>query len=139
MEPAEPLAQKLEGLKKSKDSKGKINKVYHQGGAEFQFEKEYDLIFGEWFLENLSDLDVLKFTLNAKKHLNANGRMFFKENAAGSVGGTEVTQIGQKIRHVKALKYLFELCGMRVTMLKVSDNYPHNYKQLYEFVLEKDD
>ena len=138
MEPAEPLAKKIEELKNSKESKGKINKVYHIGGAEFEFEKKYDMIFGQWFLENLNDIDVLKFVLKARDNLGENGRLFFKENAS-SFQNWRVTDKGQKIRQRKALSFLFELCGLRVVMLKVSDNYPENYKQVYEFVLEKDD
>lgn len=138
VEPAEPLASKIEELKNSKESKGKINKVYHKGGAEFEFEKKYDMIFGQWFLENMNDLDVLKFVLKAKKHLNPKGRLFFKENAS-SFDESKDTAIGQKIRQRKALSFLFELCGLRIVMLKVSDNYPEGFRQLYEFVLENDD
>lgn len=132
------MVNKIEDLKKSDESKGKISNVYHKGAADFNFEKKYDIIFGQWFLENLNDLDVLKFIIKAKESLNLNGKLFFKENMSNS-NGASITEIGQKIRNRKSLIFLFELCGLKVVMMKISDKYPENYTQLYEIVLQKED
>lgn len=140
LEPAAPLAKELEKLKNSEISEGKINKIYKSGGEVFEFERKYDMVFGEWFLENMTDLDVVKFLLKAKQGLNAKGRLFFKENLNSEDIIKDITpDAGQKIRQIRALRFLFDLCSFKTIIFKNSDNYPKNYKQVYEMVLEKND
>jgi len=139
-EPSLPLLNEIKKLKKSKISGGKINKLYSTTAEKFEFERNYDLIFLQWLLENLNDLDVIKFLLKAKKHLNPKGRIFLKDNLQSEkLQNIEFSNKGQKVRQRKALLFLFELCGFRIALFKVSDDYPSNYKQSFETLLEIDD
>lgn len=139
VEPSEPLAKKIEEFKNSgKKNSEKIKHVYVTGGDTFEFERKYDIIFGEWFLENISDLDLIKFLIKARENLNPNGKLIFKENSIRH-SPFSISGIGQKMRNSKAYLFLFELCGLRPVYIKLSDKYPINYTQLYEFVLERDD
>jgi len=137
-EPSLPLLNEIKKLKNSKISRGKINKLYSTTAEKFEFERNYDLIFLQWLLENLNDLDVIKFLLKAKKHLNPKGRIFLKDNLANQQN-IKITNLGQRLRQRKALLFLFELCGYRIALFKLSDNYPADYYQSFETLLEIDD
>jgi len=138
VESSKIMWKKLQQLKDSKIANRKIDKIYRVDADIFEFEKNYDLIFGQKFLEKMNDLDLIRFLLKARKHLNSKGKMFFKENII-ALDNISFSHIGYKIRDKKALMLLFNLCGLKIILMKTSDDYPIEFIQLYEFVLEKDD
>jgi len=117
-----------------------LRNVYRQPGGQFEWEHKYDLIFGQWFLENLTDLEILKFLINARNHLRPNGKILFKESIPVGRDYIQITEPSkQKIRPLKVYYLLFHLVGLRVVYLKMTDNfYPIEYIPLYEILLEKD-
>jgi protein N-terminal methyltransferase len=136
LEPDEKLAAEIEKINTKK-----IKNIYVKKGQDFEFKDSYyDVIWGQWFLENMSDVDNLKFLIKARDHLNDGGKIVLKEN----IYKEDIVQItfpeGQRIRPLKVYLLFFRLVGLRPVYIKLSDDYPvSSYTPLYEIVLEKDD
>ena len=58
----------------------KIKNIYMSPLESFKFEKNYDLIWVQWCLENLEDEDLEPFLNKCYEHLNDNGIIIVKEN-----------------------------------------------------------
>jgi len=110
----EPSQRFFVGLAKLKDTIKNIRNIYTAPGQDFVFESNYDLIFGVGLLGYIPDLDVVKFLIEARKHLNPNGKLIFKE----AIWRTDASPFGDwwgmKVRKLDVYKLLFKLTGYKL-------------------------
>ena len=79
----------------------------------------YDVIFGAWLLENLTDVQLIKFLINAQKSLKKDGIMIFTFNHSDErVASPEYEQIN---RTMEATKWFFNICGLKILDLEEND------------------
>jgi len=115
-----------------------IRNVYTEPAQDFKWKHSYDMIYVGGMVELLTDLDLLKFLINARNHLNKGGKLFLKENILQE----DILQInpgkGQKFRQLKVYQLFYLLAGLRFVYLKISDGHPLSFYPVYEMILEAD-
>ena len=70
----------IEKCKTKFSGNNKIKNIYLSPLESFKFEKNYDLIWVQWCLENLEDEDLEPFLNKCYTHLNDDGLIIVKEN-----------------------------------------------------------
>jgi len=78
----EPVNSLAKGLKILQKKHSKIRKIYIEGAQDFDFEDKYDMVYFFGLLENLSDIDFVKFLIKARDNLNPQGKVIIKENVS---------------------------------------------------------
>ena len=70
----------VDKCKEKFSSNKKIKNIYMSSLESFKFDKNYDLIWIQWCLENLEDEDLDPFLKECYSHLNEDGKIVVKEN-----------------------------------------------------------
>ena len=138
LEPAIAFKTKLEEIKKSNN---KIENIFMMTGEKFVFKKKYDIIFGQYFLENISDFELLSFLIKARDNLTPNGKIIFRENVVQHMYIIrDTTQMHQRVRSIDIFNFFFKIAGLTV----VNESIPENKIPIdtdytfYEIVLKKE-
>jgi len=133
-EPSPTFLEKLYELKKKVKNVGTI---YEQAGADFEFDKKYDFIFGQWFNVYLTDVELLKFLIKARDHLTQNGKFLFKEHIPLD-NRIHYDWYKQKNRPLKVYHLFLDLVGLRPIYIKIADKYRKSVTPIMEILVEKD-
>jgi protein N-terminal methyltransferase len=113
-----------------------IKAVYVEKGENFKFPHKFDFIWGQWFLENITDLDVINFLIKCRENLKENGKIVFKENVENDSLVLE-NNSGQRMRTKRIYMLFFELVGLEVIYYGKSYGSPPEITPLIEIVLQK--
>ncbi|XP_049850852.1 N-terminal Xaa-Pro-Lys N-methyltransferase 1-like [Schistocerca gregaria] len=92
---------------------GKIGSIYCSNLRDFSFEHSYDLIWIQWVLMYLLDIDLISFLKRAKQALESGGMIVIKENHTHS-GFYADTEDGSVIRSDDHFKLLFKAAGLNL-------------------------
>lgn len=125
------LSEYLKILSKNKDLK--IKTVYNVKAEGFKFEQKYDMIYGQGFLESLSDIEVLKHFINMRNNLNNEGIIIIKENISSSIIDSD--EKGSRFRKILDYEILFKLSGLKLIKSKGVDGWKKSYLPHHEFVV----
>jgi hypothetical protein len=111
LEPFKNLADKIKEIKSPN-----LKAVHNQRPENYEFSQKFDFIWGQWLLENMTDLDVIKFLIKCRDNLNENGKIVLKENIEQD--SIYITEFGQRIRTKRVYMTLFQLAGLNVIYYK---------------------
>lgn len=132
LEPFSHLAEKIKEI-----SSPNLKAVYVQKAENFEFPHKFDFIWGQWILENLTDLEVIKILIKCRDNLKENGKIVFKENIENKSLSVD-SDSGQRIRTKQTYMIFFELVGLEVIYFEKLQNIgsivPYS---LTEIVLQK--
>lgn len=110
----------------------KLGKVFNQGLQDFAPETgKYDVIWSQWVLGHLPDVDLVSFFQRCIKGLNRNGVMIIKENIT-SADTVEVDKVDSSVtRPLVLLKSLLIKSGMRIIKITKQNNFPAGIFPVY--------
>lgn len=118
----------------------KVKNIYHSSLQHFNFEREYDLIWIQWCLENIEDGDLNCFLKKCHKALSQNGMMIVKENYYK--GDKEKDAIYAELdlskqRSDSTYLDLFKNNGFVLKKHFLNPNWPSDFMPLVVYVLAK--
>ena len=111
----------------------KIRNRFCIGAQDFEFQdRDYDVIWVQWVLSQLTDDDLLEFLSKLKLGIREGGVIVFKENIKEK--GFVVHKDDFSVtRCEKVLKFAFEKAGLRVIEEKKQENWPDDLLDLKMF------
>jgi protein N-terminal methyltransferase len=128
VEPVEKFASQVS--KQDFVGKGRLGEVYVTGLEKWTPEKEYDLIWAQWCLGHLTDVQLVELFRRCKGKLTAGGWLVIKENMSTMPGGEDifddvdssVTRTDEKFRQ------LIEEASLNIVRTELQNGFP---KALY--------
>lgn len=111
----------------------KLGRIYNQGLQEFTPEDGcYDLIWSQWVLGHLPDVDLISFFQRCVRGLSKNGILIIKENVTSSTEQVIVDEVDSSLtRPLEQLKRLLVLGGWRIVRCTQQHNFPAGIYPVY--------
>jgi len=106
-----------------------LPKVIHVKGLEevnFSKSNKFNLVFGQYLAENVSDLELINFLINVRKALSKDSTLFLKENIHKGKGVLITSAHHQRIRTLSTFLFFFEMTDFCYNIIKSKDwnNFP---------------
>lgn len=117
----------------------KIKDIYQDSLQNFQFKKSYDVVWIQWCLEHLTDLDVIAFLQKARKNLKDDGVIVIKGNLMENYEEENYIDIkkGDIIRSFKAFEDIFKKCELKIIATSKIKDWSQDLMPVMSFVLKK--
>lgn len=130
VEPVEKFTEVLRSGSLKND--GVVGDIYSLGLAEWNPEKKYDLIWIQWCVAYLTDLQLIEFIARCRTALTQSGIMVLKENISTEPNGEDiydpldngVTRTDEKFRSI------FKDAGMTLIKTDIQSGFPKYFKLL---------
>lgn len=129
----EPVAKFTQVLRDSKLKEyGMVGDIYTLGLEDWEPEKKYDLIWTQWCVGHLTDLQLVRYIARCRTALGDTGVMIVKENISTDPDGRDmyddldssVTRTDEKFRGI------FKKAGMNLIKSEIQSGFPKAYKLL---------
>lgn len=114
----------------------KVKEIYQSSLQNFEFSKQYNVIWIQWCVENLDDDDLLNFLIKCKNSLTSDGLIIVKENIV-SKGAQFIQEDYSRVRSDVMFKQIFEKSGLKIIKHFHHPNWPKGYLKVSIFVLCK--
>lgn len=113
----------------------KMGHFYCSGLQDFTFSERYDVIWIQWVIGHLHDLDLLAFLKKCQASLLPNGLLCIKDNTCehGFVMDKEDSSVTRSDEHFRAL---FKQAGMAVVKVMRQPNFPKKLFPVRIYALE---
>jgi protein N-terminal methyltransferase len=113
----------------------KVSNIYRSSLQDFKFEKEYNVIWLQWCLENLDDYDLTNFMLKCNAGLAKNGLIIVKENVVNK-GAQFINADYSRVRSDTIFLKIFQSSGLKILRHFHHPNWPKDYMKVSVFVLK---
>ncbi|KYQ93945.1 hypothetical protein DLAC_04833 [Tieghemostelium lacteum] len=117
-----------------------VQNYYAMGMQDFQFplgnQRLYDLIWIQWVIGHLSDVDLVAFLKRASEHLTESGIICIKDNTAKKTFIMD-KQDNSVTRTDMHIKLLIEESGCVVLKSQLQTNFPKELFPVVTYVIEK--
>jgi protein N-terminal methyltransferase len=125
----------VEFCKSKFSAEPKVKDIYQSSLQDFNFTKTYDVIWIQWCLENLDDIDLTNFLIKCKNSLEENGMIIIKENIVLR-GSKFISFDYSKVRSDSIFKSIFEKSGLKIIRHFHHPNWPKDLLKVSVFVLK---
>lgn len=130
VEPVAKFTQVLHDGQLKKD--GVVGDIYTIGLEDWKPEKKYDLIWTQWCVGHLTDVQLVQYVSRCRTALTEGGIMVVKENISTDPHGncmydeldSSVTRTDENFREI------FKKAGMNLIKSEIQLGFPKNYKLL---------
>ena len=124
VEPVEKFAMEVKTAKKT--GKGSVGNVYVSGLEVWQPEERYDLVWAQWCLGYLTDVQLIGFLKRCKESLTTDGWIVVKENLSNDIDGNDAfdeTDSSVTRTHEK-FQYWFKEADLRLLKTETQRGFP---------------
>ena len=124
VEPVEKFAKEIQGMKTIGGVR--IDKVYVVGLEQWIPEMEYDLIWNQWCLGHLTDVQLVEYFKRCGTALSDNGWIVVKENLSTNTKGEDVfDELDSSVtRTDRKFRSLFEESGLSIVKTELQPRFP---------------
>lgn len=124
VEPVEKFAKEVENMKLVGGAR--LGKVFVVGLEDWIPEMEYDLIWNQWCLGHLTDVQLVQYFKRCGNALSDNGCIVVKENMSTNIKGEDVFDEldGSVTRTDGKFRNLFEESGLRIVKTELQPGFP---------------
>ncbi|EYE98075.1 DUF858 domain protein [Aspergillus ruber CBS 135680] len=129
----EPVGKFTDVIHESQLKKdGVVGDIYTMGIEDWYPEKKYDLIWTQWCVGHLTDVQLVDYIVRCREALNETGILVLKENLSTDLDGVDmyddedssVTRTDEKFRKI------FKETGMNVILSEIQGGIPKTMKLL---------
>ncbi|XP_047990985.1 N-terminal Xaa-Pro-Lys N-methyltransferase 1 [Leguminivora glycinivorella] len=117
----------------------RLGSLYNIGLQHFTPKKKYDVIWCQWVLGHLNDIDLIAFLVRCKKALNTNGVIVVKENITASEEIEYDDEDSSVARPYKLMQLIFKEANLELIKESVQDGFPDDIYKVYLFALVPND
>lgn len=130
VEPVQKFTQVLQEGQLKKD--GVIGDIYTLGLEDWYPEKKYDLIWTQWCVGHLTDVQLVQYVSRCRNSLTENGIMVIKENLSTHPGDQDMydDEDSSVTRTDAKFKKIFDEAGMEVIKSEIQTGFPKQFKLL---------
>lgn len=96
----------------------------------------YDVIWIQWVIGHLHDLDFITFFRNAARGLKKNGIIILKDNCTESLTFNFDNDDSSVVRAPAYMRLLFHLAGLNIVLEQVQQDFPEELCPVHMFALE---
>lgn len=124
VEPVEKFTKEAEAITTA--GKGSVGDVYVCGLESWHPEKQYDLIWNQWCLGYLTDMQLVEYLKRCKEAVTIDGWIVIKENVSTSVEGEDIfdkTDSSVTRTHEK-FQQLFKEVDVRLMKTEIQKGFP---------------
>lgn len=127
----------IENLKEFKNVKEIINKPMQETFLhETIKDKKFNVIWIQWSIENLDDIDLINLLKECKNHLEEKGCIFIKENVVEDNEKVKVNDIDySRVRNDKLFKEIFLKSGLKIFKHTRHPNWPKDFMDVSVYIL----
>ncbi|XP_047544809.1 alpha N-terminal protein methyltransferase 1-like [Vanessa atalanta] len=117
------------------ENKIKIGSLYQTSLQKFVPERKYDIIWNQWVLGYLTDIDLIAYLTCCRNALSKNGVLIVKENVTSS-GKIEIDETDSSVtRPLKQYLKIFKLAKLKRIKQSKQTNFPTGIFPVYMFAL----
>ena len=124
VEPVEKFAKEAKSMKMLGGAR--IERVYVVGLEEWIPEMQYDLIWNQWCLGHLTDVQLVQYFKRCGKALSDNGWIVVKENMSTNIAGEDVfDELDSSVTRTDGkFRRLFEESELRIVKTELQPGFP---------------
>ncbi|KAF7113842.1 hypothetical protein CNMCM5793_004897 [Aspergillus hiratsukae] len=128
VEPVEKFTEVMHNSSLKKD--GIVGDIYIVGIENWNPEKKYDLIWTQWCVGHLTDVQLLEYVKRCRAALTETGIMVVKENQSTDINGEDMfdEEDSSVTRTDEKFKKIFKEAGMTVFLSEIQNPLPKNFK-----------
>ncbi|CAH2104712.1 unnamed protein product [Euphydryas editha] len=117
------------------ENKIKIGSLYKTSLQKFEPERKYDIIWNQWVLGYLTDIDLVAYLSCCRDALSSKGVLIVKENVTSS-GKPEIDETDSSVtRPLKQFLKIFKLAKLKRIKQCKQTNFPAGIYPVYMFAL----
>ncbi|KAG6446201.1 alpha N-terminal protein methyltransferase 1 [Manduca sexta] len=117
------------------ENKEKVGNLYNVGLQEFHPVKKYDVIWNQWVLGYLKDMDLISYLVRCSNALNENGIIVVKENVTSSGKPENDDNDSSVTRSLKQYLKIFKDANLKRIKQVKQTNFPNGIYPVYMFAL----
>lgn len=142
VEPVEKFTRELvAGQGRGLKAVGKIGEVFNLGLEEWMpADNTYDLIWNQWCLGHLTDVQLVEYFCRCKGALVRGGWIVVKENMSTDLEGRDVfDEVDNSVTRTDGkFRTLFKQCGLKIVATEVQRGFPKELYPVRVYALQPD-